>query len=364
MPDELHRNKMAAWMLRQFNKDPEEFPGHGQIAYDKIFLSVEQELNKIHKEVGSFAAISDKQGFLTDHGPEHIAMVMRRAKELSDTSSDDKPFETPLKPYEVFILLLSCHCHDVGNVYGREGHEARIMDVIMKIPQYGELKPSEWRLIAQIATVHGGTIDDDKDTIGKAIASGQVDLCGKTIRPQLLAAILRLADELSDDSSRASNYGFKLGTIPRESEIYHRFAKCLETVRINTKDKCIELGFVLYPDDLNKPFGYLKATVKSKVKEKYLIDEIYKRTKKTFCELMYCMKFMRMWPNHYDRVKVDLKAFVSHQSFAPFYALSFTLTDKGYPSQVSTDIKQLCDGFDGLDGSALKAKYEEAKLDV
>lgn len=363
MSDELHRNKMAAWMIARFRDDPEGFPGHGEVHYDKIFLNAEQELNTLHKEVTTFASISDKQGFLTDHGPDHIAMVMRRAKDLSDTSRSGREFQTELTAYEVFILLLSCHCHDVGNVYGREGHESRIMDVIGTLSQYKQLRPSEWRLIAQIASVHGGTIDDDKDTIGRAIASGSVDLCGKQVRPQLLAAILRLADELSDESSRASNFGTRLGIIPRESEIYHRFAKCLESVRINTADKCVELGFVLYPDDLDHLFGY-KKTDENTILETYLVDEIYKRTKKTFCELMYCMKFMRMWPNHYERVKVDLKAFVGHQSYTPFYSNAYVFNDKGYPTQQTMNIRDLCEGFDGLDGLGLLQKYEEAKCNV
>ena len=94
-------------MIERFRADPENFPSHGAVNYDSIFTEVENYLNeKVHKKVVAHAAISDGSGFLTDHGPDHIAMVMRRAAVLVDSSKSDK-FATELSPYEAFILLMS-----------------------------------------------------------------------------------------------------------------------------------------------------------------------------------------------------------------------------------------------------------------
>lgn len=359
-----HRNKLAAWMMQKFQSEPESFPSHGTVKYDSVFSSVEDYLNtKVHKEVVAHATIRDGSGFLTDHGPDHIAMVMRRAAVLVDNSQDDT-FTTKLNPYEAFILLMSIHCHDVGNIYGRDGHERRIMDVIALIPDYGKLKPSEWRQIAQIASVHGGTIDKDKDTIGRVIAEGSMDLLGKKIRPQLLASILRLADEVADDHTRADDFGLCAKIIPKESEVYHRYAKCLESVLINKSEQEIALQFNLYPEDMLVRFGKRKLS-DGTVEESYLLDEIHERTRKTFCELIYCMKFLRDWPNHFQKVSVKTNAFLDpKKSMSPFKTHTYVLRERGYPNQHKTSLKELCDTFDDLDGEQLKEACNQANNHV
>ena len=57
------------------------------------------------------------------------------------------------------------------------------------------------------------------------------DTCnGVKVRAKLLAAILRLADELSDDFNRSNYKGI---TIPPENEAYHEYSKSLTPVGIN-----------------------------------------------------------------------------------------------------------------------------------
>jgi hypothetical protein len=347
-------------MIDSFQKDPESFPHHGSVRYDNIFCDVEDHLNsKVHKNVVTFAAIRDGSGYLTDHGPDHIAMVMRRAASLVG-SSPDPDSSIHITPYEAFILLMSIHCHDVGNIYGRDGHEARITDVISKIPDYSKLKASEWRQIIQIASVHGGTVDDDKDTIGRVIAEGSMDLLGKQIRPQLLAANLRLADELADDHTRADDFGLISGSIPEESEVYHRYAKCLESVIINGKEQAIDLRFNLYPDDMTTQFGK-KREKTGEIERTFLMDEIHERTRKTFCELLYCMKFMRSSPCNFQKVTVRTSAFIDPvRSTTPFHNYTYVLRERGYPNQHKTSLKELCDNFEDLDGIQLKDAYERA----
>ena len=55
-----------------------------------------------------------KDGFLTDHGPEHVKTVARRAADLLHYPEPTFP---QLTPYEVYLLLLAIHFHDVGNLY-------------------------------------------------------------------------------------------------------------------------------------------------------------------------------------------------------------------------------------------------------
>ncbi|QTN31147.1 hypothetical protein HZ994_02005 [Akkermansiaceae bacterium] len=356
-----HSNHFASWVINSFRKNPEDFPNHGSVQYDAIFLNIEHELNtKVHNNVAAYAAIRNKGGFLTDHGPKHIEMVMRRASALINTSSNSG-FSTNLTPYEGFLLLISIHCHDVGNIYGREGHESRILDIVGKIADFNKLKASEQRQIAKIASSHGGTVDGDKDTIGTIISEGTQDLMGKQVRPQLLAAILRLADELADEHSRADEFGLQNGQIPEESQIYHRFAKCLETVKVDRQNQRIKMEFCLYPDDMLTEFGYRKDEG-GNILKKYLLDEIHKRTQKAFCEMIYCMKFMRGYSVNIQKIDVTLSAFCN--STEAFRIHSYVIKEKGYPMHIEKTIKELCEEFDDLDGASLKKQCEEFQAHV
>lgn len=351
-------------MISQYRDNPESFPTHGQVKYDQIFIALENELNtKIHPNIAAYAALRNQGGFLTDHGPRHIEMVMRRASALINDSKNGE-FSCKLTPYEGFLLLLSIHCHDVGNIYGREGHETRILDILSKFPDFQKLKASEQRQIAQIASTHGGNIDGDKDTIGKVLTDGTVELLSQPIRPQLLAAILRLADELSDEHSRADEFGLLHGQIPPESEIYHRFAKCLETVKIDREAKRIHFEFCLYPPDILSEFGKKKKADGS-IEKTYLLDEIHMRTKKAFSEMIYCMKFMRELITPFQKLDIKLLAFPETQNaMEPFCKHSYVIREKGYPGFQDLPFNKLCDDFDDLDGKSLKEKCQTAQSNV
>ena len=120
-------------------------------------------------------------------------MVMQRASELVNAGTD-QTYQSELSPYEVLLLLLSTHFHDVGNLYGRDGHEQRIMEVMEKVPAMGTFPLTEKRIIASIASTHGGRVEKSKDTIGKTLPGEPQTFSGIQYRAQLIAAILRLAD--------------------------------------------------------------------------------------------------------------------------------------------------------------------------
>ena len=88
----------------------------------------------------------------------------------------------------------------------------------------------EKKAILDIAKAHGGKVNGDKDTISKLHDKGLI--LGNDIRYQKIAAILRFADELADDSQRAARYLDKddLDLIPPNSPglpcIRQEFAFC------------------------------------------------------------------------------------------------------------------------------------------
>ena len=320
-----------------------EFPG--EYDYNTQFQNLQNHLNKYyHPQVTAAAAISDGSGFLTDHGPEHIKTVIRRASEILKTSLKDS-----LTCYEKYLLLAAIHVHDVGNIFGRESHEMNSEKVMEELGSVlGEEMP-EKRAIVEIAQAHGGRVGKDKDKISLLPLSR--DVLGKDVHPRFLAAVLRFADELADDRSRASRYMIKAGKIPKESEVFHKYAYALHSVMISTQ--AVRLEFELSETDVTQKFGKGSTNV-------FLLDEIYSRTMKMHRERMYCMRFLRRDIN-IDRIDVLIRIFAAGFSLLKERAsISYSLEEVGYPDEKNPSIFVLCPGLNKheygspLNGKALK----------
>ena len=247
----------------------------------------------LHKEVTMNAILEEYKNkhkskviWLNDHGPEHVATVIKRASELLSGNSE-------LNVKEVFLLLNAIQIHDLGNFYGRNGHERKVLDAISA--SLGEIvfDAMETMYIKFIAQVHGGKVTyldgtHSKNTIGELKEVEMLD--GYPIRLRLLASILRFADELADDKRRADKYTLDKGVMPKGSEIFHAYAACLDTVSVDIKNRAIKLHYKVPKKYLLNRLGKMDG---KKVVEKYLIDEIYERLIKVHDERIYCSKFWK-----------------------------------------------------------------------
>jgi hypothetical protein len=305
----------------------------------------------LHSEVTTGAILAelrkaesfDKVIWLNDHGPKHIKTVIERASQLLDNSGK---FE--LNPREVFILLNAIQVHDVGNFYGRAGHEKEVLTAIKNGLTPILFDNTEVQLIRDIAQVHGGKVKykdgtSDKNTILTIKEESISD--GYTIRQRVLASILRFADELADDKSRADVRTLNEGKLPKGSEIYHAYAACLDTVMIKHDQKMVALHFKVPKNYLMRTFG--KLTSSNTLKNVYLLDEIFERAIKMHQERIYCAKF---WKGNIDIEKIWVQvAFYANQvdevlnleELLPFPEITFTLHDSDYPSG-KLNIYSLC----------------------
>ena len=171
---------------------------------------------------------------------------------------------------------------------------------------------------------HGGkTRDGSKDTISKLRTSEVI--FDTTIRTRFLAAVLRFADELADDSSRANRPALNLNVIGVESEIYHNYSKVLHTVAIEkddtNNDHRIVLVYELDSSMLAKKYKIGNC-------EKFLLDEIYDRTLKMEQERKYCMKFMHPY---LDIGRIDVTINIYDEDLEPLPSISYRLEDISYP---------------------------------
>lgn len=321
----LKNNSLEAEFAIKCGKPGHGLPANNKAGYETRYASIKQYMNSyIHPNVVPGAMIEDG-GFLTDHGPEHIATVIARASNLL-TSSRCK-----VSTYEMYILLCSIHFHDAGNAYGRKGHEKLTFEIIDSLGALVGPDQAERRAIAEISRAHGGYTDEgDKDTIGRL----QVDLplLGENVRQAYLAAVLRFADELADDTHRASRYLVENRMIPKSSEVFHMYALRLQSVIVRADDGSVDLLFDLCANDVINKFGKAAGEV-------FLLDEIFERTVKMHYERVYCRQFML--PDIDIRtinVKIDIYDNNFHEKIR---SISYQLKDRGYPSDSVASVHQL-----------------------
>lgn len=317
------------WLLKQ--KKP-SFPGAGKRDYTEQFQGAERFLfEEVHPEVEKLAMTVDG-GYLTDHGPMHIRTVIDRASHMIGHPNDH------LSPYEVYILLMAIHLHDVGNIYGRKGHEKKLGEVVKAVESRLGSDSVETRMIRQVAEAHGGKTPDGRvaDTIGGLKADHSL---GHDVRLQLLAAILRFADELADDKNRASRLALWLGRLPPEAEIYHQYAKSLDSVKVRRDLRLVELRFALDGEIACKTFEKDGGG-------RYLLDEIYSRTMKMHFERLYCSRFMGELVR-LDAINVKISVFRDVSDISPFEEVKYSLRESGYPdvpSSISALVPDLTTG--------------------
>jgi hypothetical protein len=354
----LPRNNLESLLKKRWETEPSAFWRDGNVNYSERFEKIADHLNKqihTHTLEGALAAqiknieeavkeghigddllgiIVKNSSWLTDHGPEHIQTVIQRASDLVSTSNCE------LSSYEIYVLLTAIHFHDVGNIFGRDRHEKKITEVMAEMDEsiIGD-DDFEKRLIRSIAAAHGGSVNGDEDTIRHLPYARQ--LKAQKVRPHLLAAILRFADELAEDHTRASRFSLNTGNMLQASEIYHQYADRLREV--NIEDGSVEIHFELSKDIATKQFGKGNQKV-------FLLDEIFSRTLKIHCEHAYCMRYMRQEIN-LNSITIRVGVF-ENKYLDELYCFDYKLEERGYPNKPN-GIHEICDGLTTKNGARL-----------
>lgn len=240
MSDSAGTDAPIVAFLKAHPKSDPSFP-HDDVDYYRRYVALDEHLNRHVHPVVNQGAAAHGDGWLTDHGYDHIKTVLRRASDL--ITSKDKVVITP---YETFLLATAIHFHDVGNVFGRDRHERQITTVMAQLgDQLIGGDGLEKRMIRDIAMAHGGYVDsdlEDKDTIGRL--PWQPPTQAQEPRVRLLAALLRFADELADDYTRTNRFVVD-NDLLQGSEIYHIYADRLRQVLVRSEESRVRLQFEL-----------------------------------------------------------------------------------------------------------------------
>ncbi|UOE49159.1 hypothetical protein MTO98_32715 [Mucilaginibacter sp. SMC90] len=318
--------------------------------YVGIYNTFKNAFDKdVHPEIKTKILEIEKDGYYNDHGVDHIKMVIDRVSKIITCLNPSLTVEANkfyISPYEIFILLMAIQLHDTGHLIGsRAEHAKKGKELLARFDSGNILNTAEKLIIGNIARAHGG----QDDPIGKLPPSDSVS--HQKIRPQFLAALLRLGDELAEDLTRASKFILEIDQLEQTSKIFHLYSNSLDSLDLG--DREIELSF--YVMDKYLTDKYPKRTKEGIVYE-YLITEIFKRTQKTFLEALYCGRFL---PEEcrFNIVKVKINLVTSSDHDEITTPIAYELKENGYPTLEKTDIYQACESLTLHNGQRIDGDY-------
>lgn len=160
--------------------------------------------------------ISNCQWF-TDHGATHVAAVMNSASELVKEKLSGKK-RNSLTTLDIYLILTAILWHDVGMVISRAKHAELVYDMTWEMADFFP-NPTVQGLVSQIANAHKGVAGlDDLSTDDLCTVEGPA----QHVNTALLAAVVRFADEISENHTRVSLPILK--QVPEDQKIFWLYA--------------------------------------------------------------------------------------------------------------------------------------------
>jgi len=306
----------------------DNFPDQSANYWDRYQALVGYLRTQIYPQINAgLACLSRSPGIYTDHGANHFDEVVRYAGLLVEPTFTPDGKGT-LEPYELYLLLSAIRLHDAGNIDGRERHEKRALHLLTAAGHAVCPDTFEVDLIGRIAEAHGGKNESgDKDTIGQLQAT--TSMGPVPCRPQLVASLVRFADEICEHSMRASSHHLQTGTLPAGNHLFHLYAKAIKEAFLSRSDLSFRLHLVFEATDLDK---FFETPMKE---QRYLLDDALDRIAKLDAERIYCNRFL-LPQLRTDRLDVTVDVMRSNTVDGKPISIRwmdhrFSIRDMGYP---------------------------------
>jgi len=224
--------------------------------------------------------------FLTDHGEQHIRSVIQAAGSLLNKhlSPEIETQKRSLSSLDIFLVLSGILWHDVGNVYGRSGHAERAVEMTNEIKKLGFPDPAIHRLVTEISSAHSG-----KNGLVKASPEEDCSTLHSThtVYPRALAAVVRFADEVSENRFRISTE--LLPKVPDANRIFWEYANSITASRLEPERKRVVITIALQQDAAVKRFPCPEFAHRVDGEGQiHLMDYILCRLEKMNNERAYC----------------------------------------------------------------------------
>jgi len=273
----------------------EEGEKEGIPLYDKYNVLKNRLLTKEY----SFWAMGFPGG--NDHGPQHISRVLEKL----DSLLGEKPIEQGLiNVYELFLAMMSILYHDVGILQERKTHPL-ISGELLNLETNEYIFDEYDREIIYAAIVSHSS---QKDIEVECSRFSHVELIGAfMVRPRVIAALVRLADELDEDYRRADPVVAQRIKIPEESNFFWLFCQHIQGIRPNLRSHEIHINVKIESKDIGR---------------KVLIDGQSKLFLKAFAEKLAKINSERVKVNsflpenlQYNSIRVSVRPPTAHNSF-------------------------------------------------
>ncbi len=177
-----------------------------------------------------------------NHGRGHITRISEHFGSL--LGSD------PLKhlnAYELFLAMMSILYHDIGMLRGRSQHADTSKELLEGDTHDAYIINKIDKEIIKAAVVSHSS---SKDIAQECSRFGNPERIGSyDARPMVIAALVRLADELDEDHRRADDILQQRLDLPEESRFFWLFCQRVWGVRPNLVSKRIDFSLALEPED-------------------------------------------------------------------------------------------------------------------
>jgi hypothetical protein len=335
--------------LKRAARTTTKFPVHSQ-NYFTLYCTLKEKLNiNVYATVNAgllrqFAtddATVPGVSIYTDHGLAHVNAVIRMAGDMLGCEKATSGLS--LNPYEVYLLLCCIVCHDAGNIFGRDDHQVNVRRVLID-PLNSVLGEEDVRAIHSIAKTHTGKQLVNgaytKDTI-QVLETNAKLLFQTEYRPRIIAAVLRLADEMSEDRRRVPQMLLADPAVrDGGSGIYLTYASTISNSSVDRKGRSLRIDYELSEDQVLKECTKFEPVkVDGKIgnyaeKTVYLLDEIVDRLKKVNRERVYCNRYAE-GVFTFSRLTASLTVVVAgeNQDVSERVLQKIEMFDVGYPGE-------------------------------
>lgn len=340
MPVQLRLDAALEEHLKKISARGAKLPRRGG-KYFEHYVSMKQRLaDKYYANTGAALAAEAGDRF-TKHDISHIDDVIDTAGQMLGFGSDSStPAYKKLEPFEVYVLLVAILLHDAGNATRRQGHEKMAAEILREVGGNAGMSDLEQRVISTIAQAHGGELaDGNRDTIPGLLQDPEPYIGDYKVHAWRLAALVRLADELSENNTRADESAITNKETPHRSLLANYYCLLISR-RIDFIGHSVHLNF-----ELDVKYLPMKFTLKNKdgtTTEKMLIDYIADRLEKCEQERRYCNRFLAGFAP-YDRIRVKLSIAKDNTIVE---TIGFDLEEVGYPA-LNKKVKEWAPRFDG-----------------
>lgn len=216
-----------------------------QLAESRYLATYNKIVETFRDEIMNYIMVESP--YHTDHGFGHSSRIIEYFNKILE------PRDDYLNSTETFLLLASAWFHDIGMMINRRGGSKLTLDDIRDLHHvlskefvqkryalFGIRNMHVGDYVAKIIYCHRRKVD-----ISTVFARQpqSITLEGDTIRPRLLAALLRLADALDCDARRAPEIlSNEIRGLPRESQKHWRACQLISGVSVDHSHECIVIS--------------------------------------------------------------------------------------------------------------------------